>query len=161
MQVYRHTGNEKYLEPIPRALAYYRASLRPDGKLARFYELETNRPLYFTMDYQLTYSDTDMPTHYSFVVGSALDSIEREYERVSKLPPDELLPKPRTGSRKASSTMEKQVRSIVANLDSQGRWVEKGRLKYQGDDDPTERVIGCSTFISNVRSLAAYLATEP
>jgi hypothetical protein len=56
--------------------------------------------------------------------------------------------------------MEKQVRSIVSKLDSQGRWVDKGRLKYHGDDDPTERAIDCHTFVGNVRALAAYLATE-
>lgn len=161
MQVYRHTGDKKYLEPIPRALAYYRKSLRPDGRLARFYELETNRPLYFTKDYQLTYSDADMPTHYAFIVGSALKSIEREYERVSELSADELLPKPRTGQRKASSSMEKQVRNVIAKLDSRGRWVENGRLKYHGDDDPTERVIDCRTFVSNIRVLSNYVGTSP
>ena len=161
MQVYRHTGERRYLEPIPRALAYYRKSLRPDGRLARFYELHTNRPLYFTKDYELTYSDADMPTHYAFVVGSSLDSIEREYERVSKLAPEELLSKPRRSPRKASSSMEKQARSIIAKLDSQGRWIEKGRLKYHGDDDPTERIIDCRTFVSNVRRLTDYLATKP
>lgn len=161
MQVYRHTGDRKYLAPIPRALAYYRKSLRSDGRLARFYELKTNRPLYFTKDYQLTYSDADMPTHYAFIVGSALDSIEREYERVSKLSADELLPKPRRGRRKASSSMEKQVRNVIAKLDSRGRWVENGRLKYHGDEDPTEQVIDCRTFVSNIRALASYLSTSP
>jgi PelA/Pel-15E family pectate lyase len=161
MQVYRHTGDRKYLEPIPRALAYYRKSVRSDGRLARFYELETNRPLYFTKDYELTYSDADMPTHYAFIVPNGLDAIEREYERVSDLPPDELLPKPRTGPRKASSGMEKQVRGILAKLDSRGRWLDKGRLKYQADDDPSGRVIDCHTFVGNVRALSAYLATEP
>lgn len=161
MQVYRHTGDKKYLEPIPRALAYYRKSLRPDGRLARFYELQTNRPLYFTKDYHLTYSDADMPTHYSFIVSSALDSIEREYKKVSELAPGELLPKPRKGPRTASSSMEKRVRSVISRLDSQGRWVDEGRLKYHGDDDPTKRVIDCRTFVSNVRTLAGYLSTKP
>jgi Pectic acid lyase len=160
IKIYRQTGDKKYLEPIPRALAYYRKSLRPDGRLARFYELKTNRPLYFTKDYQLTYSDADMPTHYAFIVGSGLDSIEREYERVKKLPADELLPKPRKGPRKASSSMEKQVRGVLAKQDSQGRWVDSGRLKYHGDEDPTERVIDCRTFVNNVRILTNYLATE-
>lgn len=160
MQIYRRTGDKKYLEPIPRALAYYRKSLRPDGQLARFYELQTNRPLYFTIDYQLTYSDADMPTHYAFIVGSSLDRIEREYEQLSKLPPGELLPKPKAGKQKASSSMEKQVQGVLSKLDSQGRWLEKGRLKYQGDDDKTERVLDCSTFVRNLRALATYLATE-
>ena len=62
--LYRETGKKKYLEPIPRALAYYR-KLRlptsgdvsayrsracPEGSvcMARFYELKTDRPLYIT-----------------------------------------------------------------------------------------------------------------
>jgi hypothetical protein len=49
--LHRETGRPKYLEPIPRALAYYRRSRLPDGRLARFYELGSNRPLYFTRDY--------------------------------------------------------------------------------------------------------------
>jgi PelA/Pel-15E family pectate lyase len=41
------TGEKKYLEPLPRAIAYFRKSLLPHGMLARFYELKTNRPIYF------------------------------------------------------------------------------------------------------------------
>lgn len=62
--LYRETGNAKYLEPMGRALAYYKRSLLPAESspseirrrqcpgetpcLARFYELKTNRPLYIT-----------------------------------------------------------------------------------------------------------------
>jgi hypothetical protein len=63
--LYRETGNKKYLEPLPRALAYYRKSLLPPVTgtpseirrracpgntpcLARYFELKTNRPLYIT-----------------------------------------------------------------------------------------------------------------
>ena len=48
MKIYRTTGDKKYLEPIPRALAYLKKSLLPDGRLARYYEMQTNRPLYMT-----------------------------------------------------------------------------------------------------------------
>jgi hypothetical protein len=63
--LYRETGNKKYLEPLPRALAYYKKSLLPPVTgtpseirrracpgntpcLARYFELKTNRPLYIT-----------------------------------------------------------------------------------------------------------------
>lgn len=157
MQLYRRTGDKKYLEPIPRALEYYRNSILPDGNLARFYELKTNRPLYFTKDYQLTYSDADMPTHYAFKVGNSLDSIAREFERLSQTPPDQLNPPARRGPGKPSKSQESRVRSVLAALDSQGRWVENGRMKYQGDDDTTRRVIDCRTFVANIRVLAGYL----
>jgi len=71
--LYRETGNRKYLEPVPRALAYYRRSILPDSDrpseirrracpggapcLARFYELKTNRPLYITKGTRVTALD--------------------------------------------------------------------------------------------------------
>jgi hypothetical protein len=71
--LYRETGNQKYLEPLPRALAYYRRSILPDtdspseararacpGRTpcaARFYELRTNRPLYITKGTRVTALD--------------------------------------------------------------------------------------------------------
>ena len=68
--LYRETGQRKYLEPIPRALAYYQRSVLPEVDnpseirrracrtgtpcLARFYELKTNRPLYITKGTRVT-----------------------------------------------------------------------------------------------------------
>src|SRR4029077_9180464 len=45
--LHRKTGDRKYLAPIPRALDYLKKSRLPDGRIARFYELKTNRPFYF------------------------------------------------------------------------------------------------------------------
>ena len=101
MLLYRETGDRKYLEPIPRALAYLQKSVLPpvgrhvearsgirDGApvLARFYELKTNRPLYITKGsrltaaglgnrlvdgYQLSYSDESSITHYGVLTSGA------------------------------------------------------------------------------------------
>lgn len=161
LQVYRETGDKKYLEPIPRAIAYFRRSRLPDGRLARFYELKTNKPLYFTRKYELTYNDDDTPTHYSFKAGNGIDSIERAYQQLLKLDPKQLQPPPSTVRTKPSQSQMRQVRSVIAALDGQGRWVEDGRLRYHGADDPTRRVIDCRTFIQNVRILSAYLAASP
>src|SRR4029078_13339947 len=46
MKIFRLTGDQKCLEPIPRALAYLKKCRLPDGRMARYYELQTNRPLY-------------------------------------------------------------------------------------------------------------------
>ncbi|MBW8885484.1 MAG: hypothetical protein JF612_12085, partial [Planctomycetia bacterium] len=69
MEIYRQTGDKKYLEPIPRALDYLAKSEISPGRLARFYELRTNRPLYFTKQYELVYTSDDLPTHYAFIIG--------------------------------------------------------------------------------------------
>lgn len=161
MRLYRETGDRKYLEPIPRAIAYFRRSVLPDGQLARFYELKTNRPLYFTVTYGTTYSDADMPTHYAFKVGNGIDAIERAYQALAALDPAELRPAASSSRGKPSDGQMRQVEQVIAALDASGRWVEVGRMKYHGDDDPTRRVIDCRTFNANARALIQYLATEP
>ena len=62
----------------------------PDGRLARFYELKTNKPLYFTKTYEVTFSDEDLPTHYGFKVAYRGERLAKEYERVKALPPEQL-----------------------------------------------------------------------
>jgi len=161
LSVYRRTGDRKYLEPIPRAIEYLRRSQLPDGRLARFYEVRTNRPLYFTTDYELTYQDDDLPTHYAFKVGSGLDRIQREYERLLATDPAELSPTPSSKPerpRKPSATSIARVEEVLAALDDRGGWVEEGRLKCHGSDDPTRRIIDCRTFCRHVEILGNYLA---
>jgi PelA/Pel-15E family pectate lyase len=101
MLLYRETGDRKYLEPVPRALAYLKKSILPpvdrdvearsripkgSPVLARFYELKTNRPLYITKGsrlvtagqgsrlvdgYELSYSDESSITHYGVLTSGA------------------------------------------------------------------------------------------
>ena len=153
------TGQTRFLAPIPKALAYYRRLLLPDGRLARFYEIGTDRPLYFTRAYNLTYDDGDTPTHYSFKVGSRLDAIERELRRVSELiraGKAPLKPTPAAGTPPSAEA----VRQVIAELDDRGAWVESGRLQYHGDTDDTDRIISCETFIGNLDTLSRFIAAE-
>jgi len=158
LMLYRETGEERFVQPIPRAISYYRKSLLDDGRLARFYELKTNRPLYFTKDYRLTYSDADMPTHYAFKVGSNLDRIKRDYKKLAVDGPGKpQSPWPRFAN-KTTLDLTNRAAEIVRSLDDRGRWVEWGRLKYHGDKNGTLFNINCQTFVTNVTVLAEYLA---
>jgi hypothetical protein len=162
--LYRRTGEARFLEPIPRALAYYRRSLRPDGRLARFYELGTNRPLYFTKDYQLTDSDADMPTHYGFIVGSKLESISRTYEELQQTSPAERASSPPSATRpvetpRMSERLAEEAAGVVRALDERGAWVEAGRLRDH-PSDATTQVIESATFIRNLDVLSRYLAAS-
>ncbi|MEO6808497.1 MAG: pectate lyase [Isosphaeraceae bacterium] len=160
LHLYRETGHDRFLAPIPKALAYLRRSRLDDGRLARFYELKTNRPLYFTKDdYELTYSDANMPTHYAFKIGDGTGSITREYERLKANGPDRRTDPTQTARPRPSKVLETRAMAVVKALDDQGRWVEDGRLKAFGPDDPTRRVIDCGTFIRNVDALSRYLAS--
>lgn len=92
-ELYVVTGDEKYLKPLTAAFAWYERSKLPDGQYARFYELQTNKPLYFIKDtYELVYDDSNLPTHYGF----KLDTVQRDLDRLKeqmKKPREELLAK--------------------------------------------------------------------
>jgi PelA/Pel-15E family pectate lyase len=118
MTLYAETGKRKYLDPIPKALAYLKRSEVPRGDaeifrrvgdgpvLARFYELRTNRPLYITKGsrvnaaglgsrlvdgYELSYSPASVITHYAVLIsGSGLAAIEAEYGRMAAAGPKTL-----------------------------------------------------------------------
>jgi hypothetical protein len=155
---YQETGQRKYLDAAKRGLDYYRQSRLPDGQMARFYELRTNRPLYFTRQYELTYDDSDVPTHYSFKSGDWTASLLRQYETLANAPavPSRTATAYRPPS--MSNSLAARARDLVRSLDERGAWVEAGRLKYHGDQDETRAVIDCQTFARNIRQLADYLA---
>lgn len=158
LTLYRETGDKNYLEPLPRALAYFQRSRLPDGRLARFYELKTNKPLYFTKDYRLTYSDADLPTHYGFKVQDRTDRIGKEYQRLLTADPKKLKKADKPARPRLAEGQEAKVKAVLAALDERGRWVEAGRLRAQGADGSTTRIISCQTFITNVGVLSDYLA---
>jgi hypothetical protein len=158
MVLYRATGKKKYIETLPSAIAYLRRSRLPDGRVARFYELKTNRPLYFTKDdYKLTYSDANMPTHYGFKTGCGIESIAREYERLLKMEPSELKRPKKVSRPHLSQKLIDRTKSVIDRLDEQGRWVEDGQLKYVKQDNPTKRIISTRTFIDHMNTLCTYL----
>ncbi len=173
MGLYLETGEQRYLEPIPRALAWAERSVLPDGHLARFYELETNRPLYFTPDRRMTYDDENLRPGYSFKVpGSRLKSTEAYYKRIRKQgreailrqrsPQDALrrerLARPSHGGR-GSKVDPEQVRAVIEALDVRGRWVEHGTLRDPENREKRikTRVISCRTFNRNLTLLARYI----
>jgi hypothetical protein len=152
LYLYRRTGDRRYLDSVGRALDYLKKSELPDGRLARFYELKTNRPLYFTRDYRLTYDSREMPTHYSFIVGSRLDEIEREYHRLKagEAPAED------HDAREDLRNLAPRVRAIIAAMDERGAWVEPGVLDAH-NTRPPGGIISSRTFARNVETLSAYL----
>lgn len=161
MDLFIQTGDRKFLEPVPKALDYFRRSLLPNGKLARFYELKTNRPLYMTKDYQLTYDDSDVPDHYAFQINSNLDRLQKRYDEISRMSDQDLQTerdkKPKLGT---AASLAKPVSEIIAAQDDRGAWVEHGRLNYYGKSDDTDRIISAATFIKHLDVLSQYLAAE-
>lgn len=150
--IHAHTDDAKYLEPIPRAIAYLRRSLLPDGRLARFYELKTNKPLYMNSKYELTYDDNDVPQHYAWKVPSHLDQLEKAYERAAN-GMSEKQPPPRT-------TSVSEAKKVLNDLDLEGRWLitaDTARLKGQPEFKLGDKYLSSDLFSRNLTLLARYV----
>jgi hypothetical protein len=150
VDLYLYTGEDKYLTPIPAAVDWFQRSRLPDGRWARFYELQTNRPLYFTKQYELVYTDTDLPTHYWFQSDYRIPDVIAYWEQARREGRDHYLAeehRPHTTEehQRAAEALEPRVRAILAALDDRGRWVEDGTIRAK-------------TFNQNVETLAEYLA---
>ncbi|TWT80281.1 Pectic acid lyase [Planctomycetes bacterium CA13] len=155
MKISIATGDRKYLEPIPRALAYLKRSLLPDGRLARYYELTTNRPLYMVRQdkstYALTYDDSNLPSHYRWKWDSKVTELERRLHAV------------KTGQQARSKTkgeLQSKVSRIVQELDEQGRWLSTyvGQpLVGQPKFPPDAKFLSSEVFSRNITILSDYL----
>jgi PelA/Pel-15E family pectate lyase len=153
IRIARYTGETKYLDPIPKALAYFQKSLLPDGRVARYYELKTNKPLYMNQRYELTYDDSAAPSHYGWKQPARFDRIAKEYE-AAKAGTERRPPGP-------PKDLEERVRKIVRELDADGRWVSTyageglvGQPKFASGF----QYISSAVFSRNVETLSEYLA---
>lgn len=156
MNIYRFSGDPKYLEPIPRALAYLNRSHLPDGQLARYYELKTNRPLYMERQgkrYSLTYDDSNLPRHYGWKIQSQWAVLQREYKALESGRQKQAF---QPGRRKL--TFESQI--ILNALDDQARWISTStgeRLVGQPRFPVNSRYIASEVFSRNLETLSSYL----
>lgn len=159
MQLYIYSSDKKYLQPIPAALAYLKKSELPGGKLARFYELKTNRPLYFTKQYQLTYKSDDVPTHYAFTINSSVNSLESRYRKLLKASPEKLASM-RFPTRRVRLTpsLTAKAKSAIESLNPRGAWTVQGELRSANQKNVS--VIETRVFIKNLVTLANFVAAS-
>lgn len=149
LELYLATGEERYLKPIPPAIEWLRRSRIGPDLWARFYELKTNRPIYFTRNYRLTYDDGDLPRHYSFKGSFGIPGLMRFYEKVVKLGWERMLAERNrrpslSEKRRRCRSLEPRIRRIMSSMDEKGRWVRGGKVESR-------------VFISNVGALCDYI----
>jgi hypothetical protein len=157
------TGDQKFLAPLTPALAYFRRSLLPDGRLARFYELGTNKPIYFKRGpggkgHELTYEDDNTASNYGWKWESELDAIEATGKRLAAggvapglytLPPVKRL-------------SDGEADRILGALDANGAWVERegdrGIMRDAGGrkTQPVSGVIHGDAFVTNITALCLW-----
>lgn len=163
LRVFRLTGDRKYLAAVRKALPFLKSIQLPDGRMARYYELHTSKPLYMNRPpgvgsrssapgyYFFTYDDTNLPSHYGWKQPSEIDELMKEFAYLDRdaapPPPTQMHRFTRSGKlesvpqaqppgvgTKAFVALEMQVTEILGALDAQGRWVEVV--------DPARRLVG-------------------
>lgn len=158
MMLARATGDKKWLAPIPKAGGYLKKSLLPDGKIARFYELQTNKPIYFQRKKggggdEMTYDGSRPADHYGFILDPILDDIGAEYQRLLAMP------KP-TGERPVKEThaeLATAAEQLIKAMDARGAWVQQGVKMKHNKGIPPSGVIFSEDFANNVATLCHYL----
>ena len=142
MDLYRYTGLERYRTAAVEAAAWLESVRIDDNLWARFYEMKTDKPLYMTSDYVLTYDDDDLPQHYGFQGDFGIPMVLETYQAMGDVG-DRMT----FGGRPTTTTKElaTKVPRIIEMLDQDGRWLE-------------ENEISSATFVDHVETLAQALA---
>jgi len=149
VELFLETGEEKFLKPVAAALDWLGRPRLQDNVWARFYELETNRPIYVTADRRIVYEPVGLQRGYSWFGDYGGDEVSRMYKRIIALGREKYLaerarpPSPEERKARLKST-ESRVRKIIAAQDAEGRWVENGKIETR-------------TFIANMGALCDYL----
>jgi hypothetical protein len=160
------TGDTQYLPPVAKALTYLRSVLLPGNKLARFYELHTNQPLYFERGpggkgFELTYSDKKASSNYGWVWDSELDALQATGSRIAR---GETVVFPRVEKERWSAPpTDADIATLLREQAVDGSWpVTDDERGWMRDRDgkktrPAGGVIYSLDFVQNVRALSAWL----
>lgn len=158
LKIAEHTGDKRYLEPIVSAVKYLESSLLPDGRLARYYELQSNRPLYMERSgkvYSLTHDDSNLPSHYGWKNETQLETIKNGYRAV-------VAGQPLAGVLESASPPG-EIEEIVNSLDDQGGWISRyegelliGQAKFAVGD----LYLSSEVFADNVVALSRWLVAK-
>jgi len=153
IELFLRTGEERFVTPIPKALAWLERSKLREGRWARLYELETNRPIYGDRDGRVHYTLSEISEErrngYAWQGSFGVPSAARAFAEVERLGRDGYRgrraknPGP-DARRKAARSLAPRVRKVIAALDETGRWVLGGRIHI-------------ADFVRNMRTLCDYL----
>ncbi|MBI5395978.1 MAG: hypothetical protein HZA91_11840 [Verrucomicrobia bacterium] len=163
MDLYIETGDEKFLKPLPAAVAWFKRSAIAPDKWARYYELKTNKQLFGDRNGKIYYRLEDISEerqkHYSWSGDYGVQKTIAFYDRLQSDGREAILKKRQSKTKKSSSakSLEPRARAAIAALDDKGRWVTKGHAKHR--DWEFDDRIETSLFIQNVRTLCNYLQT--
>ncbi len=165
IDLYEHTGDGHFLEPIPDAIQWLKASQLPNGKWGRFLEIGTNKPLYYDRGRirvdSLSQLSLERRTGYGYEtdIKNGLDAAILRFQQVS-----EGISTPKINHEISQQELAAKVREIVEDQDKLGRWIvhqDKFRdeipvQKWNGEYRQEDR-ISSALFNHNVGVICEFL----
>jgi PelA/Pel-15E family pectate lyase len=151
-ELYLETGDPNLLKPIPAAIAWYHRSRIAPGRWARFYEMETNTPIYGDRDgkiyYRLDQISAERREGYAWEGGFGIPEAIAFAEAVQREGREKHLARQKAPqSPTATPSLRDRVAAVLSAQDANGRWLSRKRIEMQ-------------TFIRNVNVLCDYLEAE-
>lgn len=164
MDLYAHTGSRAYLEPIPDAIRWLKASQLPNGKWGRFLELGTNKALYYDRGRirvdSLHQLSLERRTGYGYEtdLSKALAAAEKRFLEISKDRNYQVEPA------LSDDALFALVNRIIDSQDEMGRWIVRNdRFRQEiavsewNGEYRTEDRLSSSLFNFNVNMLCEFL----
>ncbi len=147
VDLYLETGDEKFLKPAPAFIAWTKRSQVAPGQWARFYELETNRPIYGDRDGKIHYTLEEISEErrrgYAWQGRFGIPEAISYYESVRTVGREQFLAYQAERATRSKPSM-REVAEILSQQDAQGRWVNEGWVEMR-------------RFSANMRKLSDYL----
>jgi hypothetical protein len=165
MDLYLHTGQGEFLEPIPDAIRWLKVSRMPNGKWGRFLELGTNEALYYDRGRirvdSMQQLSLERLTGYAYEVDlkEALDAVELRLLQIND-------PAASTSGPEETKMegLAANVREIIKSQDKSGRWIvhqDQFRKEVRGErwngEYRIEDRISSALFNHNVGVLCEFL----
>ncbi|MBN2133836.1 MAG: hypothetical protein JW741_30315 [Sedimentisphaerales bacterium] len=150
IDLYLYTQDKKYLEPIPKAIAWLESSKIGSGRWARLYEVGTNRPIYGDREdgnkihYDYEKISEREKSSYGWQGGFGIPAVVARYRRA--VASETTSARSNRAARSTGRTgpmrpaLESRVRQVIDALDEEGRWLQEGRIRSE-------------TFVRNVNLL--------
>ena len=164
IMLYLETGEDRYLEPLPKAFEWYDTHRLENGKYARLYEPGTQRPVYGRRDKKVkVYDFSEACEGYSWQANWYPNAAKAMYERIQKEGRDAILAEREQPHGKPDpASMTADLDAVCNALSADGYWLSKPSAadleQYVKANVPEdESMVRAGDFVRNARVLIRYL----
>lgn len=163
VDLYLETGEARFLEPLPKAFAWYEAHRLPNGQWARVYETGTARPVYGRRDTaEPIYDLAQACTGYAWQGDWFPARAKARYEAILRDGRDAVVAAESQRQGKKSAPSSERIAALCDSLTAAGDWVSEPDefaiecYRHEGiEDNPL--MVRSGDFVENTKRLMDYI----